>query len=264
MSGSSSTRQLPSLLLIDDDAISREVLQMTLEMHGFAVETAEDGPSALARLAEKNHQPNLILPDLILPDLILMDTQMPGLSGIELIHALRDCSKAQILAISGSDPGEAIRQATDGFLLKPIEPEALLAWINRIDQAEPGEIASVQAQRQTSADLGADLIDPVVLGKLKAMMPASAVREIYAAVAGDLTTRLATLQTAMDTQNGADVSRIAHAIKGGCAMVGLTGAREAAARLEISNLPVTWPEELSQLRFALSGLEGMLGDDFPS
>ena len=262
MPDSSSTQQLPSLLLIDDDAISREVLQMTLEMHGFAVETAEDGATGLARLADENAQPGVIL----------MDTQMPGLSGIDLIAELRGRSKARIVAISGSDPGDVIRQAADGFLMKPIQPEALLAWIDGINgingidgidgivQAEPGAIAQVQAEEQS----GAHLVDPVVLGKLKAMMPASAVREIYAAVASDLETRLAALQEAMDSQNGAEVARIAHAIKGGCAMVGLSGAREAASRLEISNAPVTWPAELSQLRIALSGLEGMLGDDFPA
>jgi CheY-like chemotaxis protein len=236
---------LPSLLLIDDDAISREVLQMTLEMHGFAVETAEDGAVALAQLADKNAQ----------PDLILMDTQMPGLSGLGLIQALRGCSTARIVAISGSDPGNAIRQAADGFLLKPIEPGAVLDWIN---QTEPGAIAQVQAEQQS----GTGIVDPVVLGKLKAMMPVSAVREIYAAVASDLTILLATLQTAMNANDSAEVARIAHAIKGGCAMVGLSNAREAASRLETSNLPVTWPAELVQLQCALSALEVMLGDNF--
>ena len=238
---------LPALLLIDDDAISREVLQMTLEMHGFAVETAEDGATALALLAGKNVQ----------PELILMDTQMPGLSGLGLIDALRGCSTARIVAISGSDPGEAIRQATDGFLLKPIEPGAVLPWIN---QTELGAIAQVQVGQES----GADIVDPVVLGKLKAMMPVSAVREIYAAVASDLTTRLITLQAAMDAADLTEVARIAHAIKGGCAMVGLIGAREAASRLETSNLPVTWPAELAHLHSALNGLEVMLGDNFPA
>ena len=243
----SSSLPLPTVLLIDDDAISREVLQMTLVMHGFAVETAEDGAEALALHAGKNAR----------PELILMDTQMPGLSGLALIDALRGCSTARIVAISGSDPGEAIRQAADGFLLKPIQPEDLLAWI---DKTEPGAIAQVQAERQS----GTDLIDAVVLGKLKAMMPASAVREIYAAVASDLTTRLVTLQAAMEGSNLAEVQRIAHAIKGGCAMVGLSSAREAASRLETSNLPVTWPTELAHLHSALNGLEVMLGDNFPA
>lgn len=257
-----SSSPLPTILLIDDDAISREVLQMTLEMHGFAVETAEDGATALARLAEKDVQ----------PELILMDTQMPGLSGLALIQALRGSSMARIVAISGSDPGGAIRQAADGFLLKPIEPGAVLDWINQAepdrtgpdrtgpDQTEPGALAQVQAGQES----GANIVDPIVLGKLKAMMPASAVREIYAAVASDLTTRLATLQTAMNANDSDEVARIAHAIKGGCAMVGLSSAREAASRLETSNLPETWPAELAHLHSALKGLEVMLGDNFPA
>jgi CheY-like chemotaxis protein len=243
---------LPTLLLIDDDAISREVLQMTLEMHGFGVETAEDGATALTQLAEKNTQ----------PDLILMDTQMPGLSGIALIEALRGSTTARIVAISGSDPGEAIRHAADGFLLKPIEPGAVLDWINQAepDRTEPGTIAHVQAEQQSSLDI----VDPIVLGKLKAMMPASAVREIYATVASDLTTRLTTLHASMDAADSTEVARIAHAIKGGCAMVGLIGAREAASRLETSNLPETWPAELVHLHSALKGLEVMLGNNFPA
>jgi CheY-like chemotaxis protein len=249
--------RLPSLLLIDDDAISREVLQMTLEMHGFATDTAEDGAEALTRFGDATTQ----------PDVILMDTQMPGLSGVDLIAALRTRSQARIVAISGSDPGEAIRRAADGFLLKPIEVESLLALLG---QAESGEIGQLHATEQIAASPGlVDPIDPVVLGKLKAMMPAASVREIYTAVASDLKTRLKTLQAAMDSANAIEVQRIAHAIKGGCAMVGLSGARDAAARLEISNLKngnltVTWPEELSQLHIALTGLEGMLGEDFPA
>ena len=252
-----SSSPLPTILLIDDDAISREVLQMTLEMHGFAVETAEDGATALAWLAAKDAQ----------PELILMDTQMPGLSGLALIQALRGSSTARIVAISGSDPGETIRQAADGFLLKPIEPGTVLDWINQTgpdrtgpDQTEPGALAQVQAGQES----GANIVDPIVLGKLKAMMPASAVREIYAAVASDLTTRLATLQTAMNANDSDEVARIAHAIKGGCAMVGLSSAREAASRLETSNLPETWPAELAHLHSALKGLEVMLGDNFPA
>jgi len=238
---------LPPLLLIDDDAISREVLQITLEIHGFELETAEDGAEALSLLEKAAAK----------PEAILMDTQMPGLSGLALIEALRGISTARIVAISGSDPGDAIRQAADGFLLKPIEVQDLLALL-REEPAAPAKAPAV------SAAPSAVLIDSAVLEKLKGMMPASAVREIYAAVASDLKTRLETLLAAMDANNAVEVSRIAHAIKGGCAMVGLTGARDAASRLETSNAPVTWPTEVVQLRIALTGLEGMLGDDFPA
>jgi CheY-like chemotaxis protein len=259
---STATRPFPSILLIDDDAISREVMQMTLEMQGFAVQTAEDGAAALALLGSQTAP----------PEVILMDTQMPGLSGVELVRALRGAAQARIVAISASEPGEAIRRAADGFLLKPIQMEALIVLLDAAEEDRSAKELNLAPPETAGAgaDANAGLVDAVVLGKLRAMMPASAVREIYAATASDLKMRLVSLQAAMEASNTteaartAEVARIAHAIKGGCAMVGLTGARDAAARLEISNLPVSWPEELTQMHFALQGLEGMLGDDFPA
>jgi CheY-like chemotaxis protein/HPt (histidine-containing phosphotransfer) domain-containing protein len=244
-----------SILIIDDDAISREVMQMTLEMHDYAVETAEDGQAALQLLAEGR-----------LPATILMDTQMPGLSGVELIGALRDAlrkeSKARIVAISASEPGEAVRNAADGFLLKPVQVGSLAKMLaSPAAQAADAEPASGPPTDAESA-ASAPVIDPIVFGKLKAMMPPASLREVYAATAADMKTRLALLQAAMEAANAPEVARIAHSIKGACAMVGLTRARETAARLEISNLPVTWPAELAQLHIALRGLEGMLADDF--
>ena len=226
----------PSILLIDDDAISREVLAMLLEMHGYPVTCVEDGAQALASIGADQ------------PDVLLMDTQMPGLSGLDLIQALRAKTQARIVAISGSDPGESIRDATDGFLLKPIQPEDLDALLAG-DSAEPAQSNSAVISVSASAEQHA--IDPVVLGKLNAMMPPAAVREIYAAVASDLRPRLDSLQSAMDAKDAQTVARIAHTIKGGCSMVGLTAATDAAERLESSNLIETWPrseEHTSELQ----------------
>jgi CheY-like chemotaxis protein len=257
----------PSILLVDDDAISREVLSMLLEMHGYPVACAEDGAQALARVEAEP------------PEVILMDTQMPGLSGLDLIRALRAATQARIIAISGSEPGESIRQAADGFLLKPIQPkdlDELLAAASaspvRSDAAPAGTNSETDSGTDPDTDpagasagpaLDGPVIDPEVLGKLKAMMPPSAVREIYAAVAADLTTRLETLAAAMEAGNAAEVTRLAHTTKGGCSMVGLTAATEAAARLESSNRNGTWSKELAQLRAALAALQRILGDEFP-
>lgn len=233
---------LPRLLLIDDDPISREVLSMLLEMHGFPVEPAEDGAQALVLLANSHA-----------PDVILMDTQMPGLNGAELVQKLRQVSTARIIAISGSEPGKRLRQVTDGFLLKPIQAEDVAELLDTFPVAR--EVAA-KASGSTQAEVEA--LDPVVFGKLKAMMPPAAVTEIYAAVANDLETRLVALSAAMEAGNSTEVARIAHIVKGGCSMVGLSGATEAAARLETSNLHGTWPKELSQLHFALDRLKSIL------
>ena len=239
----------PSILLIDDDAISREVLSMLLEMHGYPVICAEDGAQALTAI------------DADQPEVLLMDTQMPGLSGMDLIAALRAKTQARIVAISGSNPGDAIRDATDGFLLKPIQPEGLDALL----AGDPPQSTTSNAPGiNVSASAELDAIDPLVLGKLKAMMPPAAVREIYAAVAADLGPRLDSLQSAMGAKDAPSVARIAHAVKGGCSMVGLTAATDAAARLESSNLIEAWPKELSELRGALAALQSILGGEFPT
>ena len=248
---------LPRVLLIDDDAISRDVLAMMLEMHGFIVDSAENGNEALGRLENCADNDRASL-----PGLILMDTQMPGVSGVELVARLRQFSAGYIVAISGSEPGQAIRDVTDGFLLKPIQAEDVVALLNSGPHAKSAVSA---AAPEGHADFTAKpIIDPVILGRFKAMMPTAAVREIYAATAADLKTRLEILRHAMNAQDLGEVQRISHSIKGGCAMVGVTIASEAASRLEISNLPVTWPLELAELHDALGALEGMLVGDFPA
>lgn len=256
------TSRRPRVLLIDDDVISREVISMTLEMHGYPVDSAEDGAQALEFLSRANASAADVA-----PEIILMDAQMPGLSGVGLIEALRRSSKARIIAISGSI-NDQVRGSADGFVLKPIDPESLDAALNQKDGAGETEI-----ELQAAADLSksADkenkaqesVIDPVVLGKLRGMMPESSVREIYMATATDLASRLVTLSAAMDQGRNSEVARVAHAIKGGCAMVGLSMARDAAARLETSNLSDSWQSELTQLHFALDKLQGLLSDRLP-
>lgn len=253
MSSPGSVRQLPRVLLIDDDPISREVVAMMLEIHSFTVETADSGEEALALLDGQ---------DLDRTEVILMDMQMPGLSGVDLVDALRARSAARIFAISGSDSGNEMRGVADGFLLKPVDMDGLVALL------QPGHPAQTETGLALAAESDSSqtppVIDPAVLGKLKAMMSQAALREIYTAVAVDLKTRLVTLQSAMAASNVLEVKRLAHSIKGGCSMVGLTAATEAAARLETSNTTVTYTEELSQLRAALVALDGILGDDFPA
>jgi CheY-like chemotaxis protein len=253
MSSPGTVRLLPRVLLIDDDPVSREVVAMMLEIHSFTVETAEGGEAALALLDGQ---------DIDRTEVILMDLQMPGLSGASLIDALRARSAARIFAISGSEPSEDMRGIADGFLLKPVDMDGLVALLQPGSEHQTEELLALAAQAEPAS--ASEVIDPAVLGKLKAMMPPAAVREIYAAVAADLKTRLVTLQSAMSASDVLEVNRLAHSIKGGCSMVGLTGATAAAARLETSNTTVTHPEELSQLHATLVALNGILEDNFPA
>lgn len=211
-------RNFPPVLLIDDDMVSREVMATVLTMSGFNVHTAAGGAAALELLASKQ----------CVPGVILMDAQMPGLSGIKLIKALRARTGARVYAISASDAPDDVSDASDGFLLKPLEPGAL----HRLLEEDAAQLGREHRSTDASPSLVSD--EPVVhaetLAQLRQIMPDAAVRQIYSAIVADLAKRLPLLQRAIANGDSAEIRRIGHAIKGGC---GMAGARQAARLGEV-------------------------------
>ncbi len=112
MLGLGGNRTYPTVLLIDDDHISREVIATILTLNGYMLHTAAEGVEALAMLDRRECEPQVIL----------VDVQMPGLNGVPLVAELRSRSKSAIYAISGTNPPDDLRRAVDGFLLKPLQP----------------------------------------------------------------------------------------------------------------------------------------------
>jgi CheY-like chemotaxis protein len=200
--------KLPTLLLIDDDLVSREVTATVLTMSGYTIHTAESGESAVA-MVEKNQ---------CVPDAILMDTQMPGLNGVDLIEALRKWTEATIYAISASAPPAEVAAAADGFLEKPFDAGVLRRVLAGHAVKKRKDVRSEAAPEEPA-------VDTATLEQLRRMMPAKAVREIYEAVVADLDKRTKDLESAIAHGDAAETRRIGHAIKGGC---GLTGAVQAA------------------------------------
>jgi CheY-like chemotaxis protein len=246
-------RKLPSLLLIDDDLVSREVTATVLTMNGYMIHTAVDGPSAVEMLVDKGS----------VPDVILMDAQLPGLSGVELISGLRAHTKARIIAISGSEPPREVRTAADGFLLKPFGIEAL-------EKMLAGSVKVTASGRPTRLDPNEPVISPETLAQFRGMMPESAVREIYTAVVADLNKRTQVLEAAVARGNSDEVHRIGHAIKGGCGMAGaLQAARLGALFEEDSNDTESNQLDnrmalLADLRAAIRNLERILEAELSS
>ena len=117
----------PLVLVIDDARFFREMIRDLLADLPIRLETAGDGHEALQKIAA------------LRPALLLLDLNIPGLSGQELIAAVRgnpDCKALRILAMSGVQRGEEAahdvrRLGADDFINKSFKPRDLQ---NRIRQ----------------------------------------------------------------------------------------------------------------------------------
>jgi CheY-like chemotaxis protein/HPt (histidine-containing phosphotransfer) domain-containing protein len=236
--------RLPTVLLVDDDMVSREVMATVLSLSGYAVHTAAEGGDAVRMLDEKTCE----------PEVILMDTQMPGLNGCDLIRELRARSQAVIYAISGSHAPSEILEGADGFLMKPIGPEALQKVLREhaVHEADP-----------PLADW--PVIKDETFQQLRAIMPDKAVREIFDAVISDIGHREVAITQAIAQGDGAQVRRIGHALKGGCGMAGAMQAAHLGELLETRGDDLEYSRSiLPDLRNAAATLKSMLNAKFSS
>lgn len=241
--------ELPTVLLIDDDLVSREVTATLLIMSGYTMHTAEGGAAAVKMLSD----------GLCRPAIVLMDAQMPGLNGVELVRELRaSCQVAQIYVISGSEPSAELSAAADGVLLKPFDSETLRKLLEGIPQAA-----------RSYLDPNDPVVSTEILTQLRQLMPDSSVREIYAAAIADLARRIEALSRAISRRDSDEIHRIGHAIKGGCGMAGALQAAHLGALLETA--PTAAEDNhldnskmlLRDLQAATRALERMLDAELP-
>jgi DNA-binding response OmpR family regulator len=108
------------LLLIEDDAIMRQLLKTLLELENYEVILPETTDEELLLKSVYDSR----------PDALLLDVHLRGVSGIDILTKLRSDSSLNSLVIimtSGMDMTDVcLRNHADGFLLKPYMPDDLL------------------------------------------------------------------------------------------------------------------------------------------
>lgn len=118
---------LTRILIIDDDPDIRDVLNITLSQEGYEVTEAGDGQEGLKLVQTKN------------PDLIIVDFKMPKLDGRQFCQELKKdilLSHIPIIMLTGkgevADKVGGIYAGADDYIVKPFEPQELLARIKMI------------------------------------------------------------------------------------------------------------------------------------
>lgn len=113
---------LKQILVIEDDANIRDVLQLALNFEGYKVVTAKNGKEGLEILSKMSH-----------PGLILLDLMMPVMNGWEFVDAfkkIKEFANIPIVVVSAySEKARAIE--CNDFVLKPLELETLLSSVKK-------------------------------------------------------------------------------------------------------------------------------------
>jgi CheY-like chemotaxis protein len=118
---------MPTVLLVEDNEMNRDMLSRRLERKGFDVLIAVDGDECMSRLEE------------VRPDVILMDINLPGRDGYELTRGIKgdpDTAGIPVIALTAhamaGDREKCIQAGCDDYDTKPVNMSSLLEKMMRL------------------------------------------------------------------------------------------------------------------------------------
>ncbi len=250
------------VLVADDNPTNREVLGRILERGGHVATLVSDGERALDALENSRF------------DIALIDRNMPRLSGLETVQAIRLTTGARerlpVIVLSADVTPEAKRECleagADAFLSKPIEAARLLQELQRlcagkaqeavnsidVESPRPGRIEKQGPVPIVNSDTLADLEE---LGSSPAFMD-----KLIGVFVADNVTLMGKIEVALAARNVSEFRSHLHAMKGSAASMGaerltvyckeLGRYSDSEVKLQIPALLKTLREELAATREA--------------
>ena len=116
---------MSSILVVEDDRSTRQLLTEMLKTAGFSVTSAKDGVDALKRLRAGSY------------DLMLLDVWMPKMNGLDVLAALpKEEARPRVVVMTSDDTPEtllrAVREQAWRYVAKPVEPQALVQLLREV------------------------------------------------------------------------------------------------------------------------------------
>ncbi len=137
---------MPTVLVVDDEPIVREVVVRYLQREGFDTLEADDGDRARDLLEEQ------------IPDLVVLDVMLPGTDGLELCRWIRGRSALPVILLTArgeeADRIVGLDLGADDYVAKPFSPRELVARVRAVLRRADPESSS--PQRMAFDDLELD------------------------------------------------------------------------------------------------------------
>jgi DNA-binding response OmpR family regulator len=128
-----------TVLVVDDDVKTVELVKVYLNRDGYRVLTAYDGVEALRVARESN------------PDLVVLDLMLPDVDGLEVCRTLRHESDVPIIMLTArttdQDKLTGLDSGADDYVTKPFSPKELAARVRAVLRRLPGERGPAQITR---------------------------------------------------------------------------------------------------------------------
>ncbi len=250
------------VLAADDNPTNREVLGRILERGGHVPTLVADGEQALGALESARF------------DVALFDRNMPGMSGVELVQAVRVMHGARerlpVIVLSADVTPETRREClesgADAFLGKPVEAARLLQEIQALCAARPREAPRAalpeRARPAAQAPGPAPAVNRETLRDLEELGSSPAFMDkLIGVFTADNATLVTKMETALGARNVAEFRDHLHAMKGSAASMGaerltqlcrdIGRLSDAEVKLQILPLLKSLREELAATREAL-------------
>jgi two-component system response regulator HydG len=185
------------ILVVDDEAATRSALRGLLEAEGYLVDEAADGGAALARMAE--------LP----PDIIVTDLDMPGMSGLQLLAALRERdTELPVIVVTAATSLDtavtAMRAGAADYITKPVDFDVLSLAVSRAIEHRDVRIENENLQRQMREKHGEG-----IQGLLGA---SAAMQQVYRLVRQVAPSRATLLITGESGTGKGELARVVHTL----------------------------------------------------